>query len=120
MSTYLYMYDVTVSRYTSPSLNLGVHCISTGHLSGHRRSNSAQLPGKMVFHQSSSSTSNSTTTPTSGSQDMGSIDSQGGVGMAMGGVKGKNGVIQCSSGSFSVDRALIQHLIHCESLLVVS
>ena len=39
-----------------------------------------------------------------------------------GGVRGggENGVVRCSSGSQSVDRALVQHLIHCESLLVVS
>lgn len=89
---------------------------------GHRRSNSAQIPGR--YHQnSSSSNTTATPTPTSGSPvDVGvadcsrsSLDNSGSVGVAEG-----ESMVHGSSGSSSVDKALVQHLIHCESLLVVS
>lgn len=81
-------------------------------------------------HTNSSGSNTATPTPTSGSQvDMWVGDFQRSstnsrdpeeVGVAPGTTTGENGVNQYSSGSTSVDRALIQHLIHCESLLVVS
>lgn len=41
------------------------------------------------------------------------------VDVPVSGADAENGVVRGSSGSQSVDKALIQHLIHCESLLVV-
>lgn len=75
----------------------------------------------------SESNTTATPTPTSGSQvDMGAEDLQRGSPSSRGsvdvsGTEGEvNGNNRGTSGSPSVDRALVQHLIHCESLLVVS
>ena len=89
----------------------------------------------MPSRYSTHSGSNTTPTPTSGSQvEVGVVDLHPGSGgggsvgsgsrggsVEVGGVEGEaNGELRGTSGSPVVDRALIQHLIHCESLLVVS
>lgn len=94
---------------------------------GHRRSSSAQMVSR---YNTSSSESNTTTTPTptSGSQveidvadiQRGSMSSRGSADVGRAPEGEVNGDMRGTSGSQSVDRALIQHLIHCESLLVVS
>lgn len=93
------------------------------------------------YHNNSSGTP----TPTSGSQvEVGVADSRHGSSHGSGGVvadvgvadyrdrgrrsvpvmslsgEGENGDVRGTTGARPVDRVLIQHLIHCESLLVVS
>ena len=90
-----------------------------------RRSSSAQPSsssgsGRHVSNQPNSSTP----TPTSGSQvEVGVVDTRSSQELSSdvgGGADSENGMSHGSCGSSAVDRALMQHLIHCESLLVVS
>lgn len=129
--------NILAHRFSKTSIDM-TECESIGRMEemsftiffcigfGHRRSNSAQMP---IRYNASSSESNTTATPTptSGSQvDMGMEDLQRGSpssrgSIDVGGTEGEvNGNTRGTSGSPSVDRALVQHLIYCESLLVVS
>ena len=110
---------------------MSVLCVE--YTANHRRSSSAQAFSHSCGLSDSSSNSmhtptRSIATPTSETLDMlGLIDSQrasverqplndvGGSDM-----EGEQRVSYGSIGSPSVDRALLQHLIHCERLLIVS
>lgn len=106
--------NILAHRFSRTSIDI------TESLCHRQRSNSAQLASR---HHPSSSGSNTTPTPTSGSQvEVGVEDLHRGL-VGSPGSGGTNGGevnrdTRGTSGSQSVDRALIQHLIHCESLLV--
>ncbi len=96
-------------------------CVCVGL--GPRRSSSAQPSGSSSSsrYNNQQTSTGSTPTPTSGSQvEVGGTDTRSQGSLDVGGSESENGVSHGSSGSAAVDKALMQHLIHCESLLVVS
>ena len=97
-------------------------------VSSHRRSSSAHYSSGKSYCQSDSSSA-SLTTPTSSittptSEMLGTTDSQRGEGIfsqGSGACVGRERAVSLGgTGNSAVDKALVQHLIHSERLLIVS